>query len=88
MLSILLIELVSGHCVESLTKAYFCQKCSESRICCVKAFENRLRHVCEESVCEMVGYEAVFCGDTVKCMVLCSVEQTSLVLWTGWRKVT
>ena len=52
-------ELVSRYRIEGLSKVYYCKKCSESRIYCVKAFENCQRHVCEESVCEMVGSVAV-----------------------------
>ena len=56
-------ELVSGYSVESLTKVYCCKKYSTSRLCCVRASENTLHHVCEESVCGIVKSEVMFGGE-------------------------
>ena len=55
-------ELVFGYRVESLTKVYCGKKCSERRLCCIKAFENCLRHVCEETAYGMVGSETELGG--------------------------
>ena len=54
-------EFVSQYRVEGLTntKVYCCKKCSKSRLYCVKALENCLRQVCEESVYGIIGSEAV-----------------------------
>ena len=51
------IELVSEYRDKGLAKVYYCKKYSKSRFC--KGLQICLRHVCEESVCGMVGSEAV-----------------------------
>ena len=56
--------------------------CSESRFCCVKACENCLLPVCEESVCEMAGFEAVLSG--IECEVWRYVLQNQLLLYFEW----
>ena len=73
-------EFVSGYRFEDLTELYCCNKCSESRLCSVKAFENCLRHECEESVSGMVGLKPCWTGESWMCGVMfCRINFSSIL---------